>query len=144
MIVSLRMVFSVPIGRQRSVPSVRDDGRSFKRSGRGSGYGELCMDGPGLPPLDTEAALAEWLASGAPRYGVNVAAGQLDDDVDPGVITGPGPDPQFGPHVRAWKWDGLTGVPPEYLVHFFYIPNAISLRPSLDAVLLSVSIKGAP
>jgi hypothetical protein len=57
-------------------------------------------------PANVETPLDEWLAYGAPRYGANVAVGQLDDDLEPEVITGPGPGSQFGPHVRGFEIDG--------------------------------------
>jgi len=51
-----------------------------------------------------------FLAYGTNQYGVNVACGDLDDDGFEEIITGAGPSPAFGPHVRGWDWDGSGGV----------------------------------
>jgi hypothetical protein len=59
-------------------------------------------------PLATDEPLSEWMAYGVPRYGANVAVGQLDGDLEPEVITGPGPGSQFGPHVRGFEIDGTA------------------------------------
>jgi len=45
-----------------------------------------------------------FLAYGTPRYGVNVACGNLDGDMKDEIITGAGPGAVFGPHVRAWSY----------------------------------------
>jgi hypothetical protein len=47
-----------------------------------------------------------FLAYGTPRYGVNVACGDLDDDGKDEIVTGAGPGAVFGPHVRGWDYDG--------------------------------------
>jgi len=65
--------------------------------------------GPGNPPV-VRTSLAQWLAYGVARYGVNVAAGDIDGDGVDEVITGPGPGAMFGPHVRCFRGDG-TVVP---------------------------------
>jgi len=41
---------------------------------------------------------------------VNVAAGDLDADGFDEIITGAGPGAVFGPHVRAWDYDGTPGI----------------------------------
>jgi len=44
------------------------------------------------------------------KYGVNPAAGDIDGDMVDEIITGPGPGAVFGPHIRAFEFDG-TQVP---------------------------------
>ncbi len=51
-----------------------------------------------------------FLAYGTNKYGVNVAAGDIDADGYDEVITGAGPGAVFGPHVRAFDYDGTPGV----------------------------------
>jgi len=57
-------------------------------------------------PLHTGTAQAEWMAYGVHKYGVNVACGDVSDDIMDEVITGPGPGAVFGPHVRAFDGNG--------------------------------------
>ncbi len=55
-----------------------------------------------------------FFAYGTLRYGVNVAAGDLDADGFDEIITGAGPGAVFGPHVRGWNYDGsgtVTSIP---------------------------------
>jgi len=51
-----------------------------------------------------------FLAYGTNKWGVNVAAGDIDGDGRDEIITGAGPGAVFGPHVRGWDYDGTTGV----------------------------------
>ncbi len=75
------------------------------------------VTGPGVGPAnppdvrlfavpDVSAPAAEWTAYGATGYGVNVAAGDIDNDGLPEILTGPGPGAVYGPHVRAFLLDG--------------------------------------
>jgi hypothetical protein len=57
------------------------------------------IDGTPLPGL-------AFLAYGTPRYGVNVAAGDIDADGFDEIVTGAGPGPVYGPHVRVFNYDG--------------------------------------
>jgi len=49
-----------------------------------------------------------YMAYGTNKYGVNVAAGDIDGDGIDEIITGPGPVEVFGPHVRGWEYDGSS------------------------------------
>lgn len=70
------------------------------------------MDGTPLPELN-------FLAYGTNKWGVNVAAGDLDNDGFDEIITGAGPGAVFGPHVRGWDYDGTPGVSPVPGVSYF-------------------------
>ena len=54
----------------------------------------------------TAMAKINYFAYGTLKYGVNVAAGDLDRDGFGELLTGPGPGQVFGPQVRGWSYDG--------------------------------------
>jgi len=64
-----------------------------------------------------------YFAYGTPQWGVNVACGDIDVDGRDEIITGPGPGPAFGAHVRGWDFDGSVTTP-KYGVSFFADPAA--------------------
>lgn len=78
----------------------------------GAGPGEVY--GPhvrGFQPDGTPLPGLSFLAYGTNRFGVNVAGGDLEGDGMDEVVTGAGPGAEFGPHVRAWCYDGSSVAP---------------------------------
>ena len=85
-------------------------------AGPGTTYGAhvrgFTVDGTPLPQLS-------FFAYGTNKYGVNVAAGDIDADGFDEIITGAGPGEMFGSHVRAFDYDGSPGVTPVPGVSYF-------------------------
>ncbi len=87
-----------------------------------TGPGPGPMFGPQVRGFDTGGTPipgVNFMAYGTPRYGVNVAAGDLDGDGFDEIITGAGPGAVFGPHVRAFNFDGGPAVAPMAGVSYF-------------------------
>jgi len=86
----------------------------------GDGFDEL-LTGPGPSPnlgphvraLDIGGPIpgVSFLAYGTPKFGVNVAAGDLDGNGIDEILTGAGPGAVYGPHVRAFAYDGSSTAP---------------------------------
>jgi len=71
----------------------------------------------------TNMPSVSFLAYGTPKYGVNVACGDIDGDGTDEIITGAGPGTVFGAHVRAWNCDGGSATALAD-VNFFAFPDA--------------------
>jgi hypothetical protein len=85
----------------------------------GDGYDWL-VAGPGPGPYHPPTVTVytdegdrdcSFLAYGTPRYGVNIAAGDIDGDGMDEIVTGAGPGAVFGPHVRGWDYNDGAVVP---------------------------------
>jgi len=86
----------------------------------GDGYAELVTGaGPGAVfgphvrgwdfdggPEVSPVAGVSYFAYGTPKWGVNVACGDIDGDGNDEIVTGAGPGAVYGPHVRGWNVDG--------------------------------------
>ncbi len=100
--------------RVRSLRRVEFRGqRGHRRRGRYPGSELLTGAGPGAIygphvrgfTIDGEPVDGlNFLAYGTNKWGVNVAAGDLDGDGKDEIITGAGPGAVFGPHVRAFSY----------------------------------------
>jgi len=73
-----------------------------------TGAGPGAVFGPHVRGFDGEGTPVpgvSFFSYGTNRFGVNVAAGDLDGDGFDEIVTGAGPGAVFGPHVRAWNVD---------------------------------------
>jgi len=98
-----------------NVSSADLDGDGVQEILTGAGPGEVfgphvrgwSWDGTTTVPIPG----VSYLAYGTPRWGVNVAGGDIDGDGIDEIITGAGPGPVYGPHVRGWNCDGGVAAP---------------------------------
>jgi len=63
-------------------------------------------DGGPVSPV----AGVSYFAYGTPKWGVNVACGDIDGDGFDEIVTGAGPGAIYGPHVRGWNVDGAAAA----------------------------------
>ncbi|MFN7972835.1 MAG: Ig domain-containing protein [Acidobacteriota bacterium] len=76
------------------------------------------FDGSVVAPLPG----ASFYAYGTLRFGANVGAGDVDGAPPAEILTGPGPGPTFGAHVRAFAYAG--SITPLSRIDFFAIPGS--------------------
>jgi hypothetical protein len=74
------------------------------------------VDGGTAAPIP----VVSFFAYGTPRWGVRVACGDIDGDGLDEMITGPGPGVEFGPHLRAFDFDGSAVTAVQGLSQFVY------------------------
>jgi hypothetical protein len=82
-----------------------------------TGAGPGAVFGPHVRAFDYDGAAVSampqvsFMAYGTEQYGVNVSCGDIDGDGFDEIVTGPGPGAMFGPHVRAFDYDGVLLEP---------------------------------
>jgi hypothetical protein len=91
------------------------DGDGFDEIVTGAGPGAVF--GPHVRGWDYDGGTTvapmpgvSYFAYGTPKWGVNVAAGDIDGDGFDEILTGAGPGAVYGPHVRGWNVDGGTAA----------------------------------
>jgi len=100
----------------------------------GAGPGEVF--GPHVRAFDCSGGSAtampgiSFFAYSTPRWGVNVAGGDIDGDGFAEIVTGAGPGEVFGPHVRAFNYDGAALTPIPGVSFFAYGTNRFGVRVS--------------
>ncbi len=106
------------------------DGRDELVTGAGPGD----VFGPHVRGWDYEGGLVlpisgvSFFAYGAPRWGVNVASGDIDGDGFDEIVTGPGPGDTYGPHVRGWDVDGGSTAAIPQVSYLAYGTNKKGVR----------------
>jgi hypothetical protein len=109
------------------------DGDGFEEIVTGAGPGAVF--GPHVRAFDYDgSALVQpvagvsFFAYGTLRWGVDVAAGDIDGDGYAEIVTGAGPGPVFGPHVRGWNVDGGTAAAIPAVSFFAYGTNLYGVQ----------------
>ncbi len=100
------------------------DGRDEIVTGAGPGavFGPhvRAFDVTGSPPGTSAIPGVSYFAYGTPKWGVNVACGDIDGDGFGEIVTGAGPGAVFGPHVRGWNVDGGSAAAIPAVSYFAY------------------------
>jgi len=110
-------------GTNVSCGDMDGDGRAEIITGPGPGqvYGPhvrgWSWSGPGSPVLPIGGV--SFFAYGTLQWGVRICSGDVDGDGMAEIVTAPGPGSFFGPHIRAWDWDGEGTARPIPGVSFF-------------------------
>jgi len=78
----------------------------FVGPGPGPAYGAIVKVYDPVPELYTISDITRFRAYGTGKYGLFAAAANVDEDGYGEIITGPGPSPAFGSHVRGFNYDG--------------------------------------
>ena len=89
-----------------SAGDVTGDGRIEILTGPGPGE----MFGPQIRIFDDSGTPVHqsFMAYGTLRWGAKCTAGDIDGDHVDEILTSPGPGQVFGPHIRAWDFDGSS------------------------------------
>jgi len=90
----------------------------------GAGPGDIF--GPhvrGFEATGTQHSGLSFFAYGTHKFGVKVAIGDLDGNGSGEIVTGAGPGAVFGPHVRAFSYNGASVSPVSGLSFFAYGTN---------------------
>ncbi len=87
------------------------DGDGIDEIVTGPGPGEDFGFGPNVKTFDYDGGSSvvtgiSYMAYGFPKYGVNVACGDIDGDGIDEIVTGPGPGMGYRARVRGWNMDG--------------------------------------
>ena len=104
-----------------------------------SGAGPGAVFGPHVRAFNFDGASLgaiakiNFFAYGTLKYGVNVAAGEIDGDAFDEIVTGPGPGAIFGAQVRAFDYDG-TGLGAIAKVNFSAFTSAYGCAVALGSV----------
>ncbi len=106
-------------GADVAAGDIDGDGRFEVLTGPGPGpiYGPQVR---GFEADGTQVPGVNFFAYGTNRYGVRVAAGDVDGDGVDEIITGAGPGAVFGPHVRAFDLVGTIVQPISGINYFAY------------------------
>jgi len=81
----------------------------------------------GTPSVIPEPGV-NFMAYGTRQWGVHVAGGDIDHDGFDEIITGAGPGPVFGPHVRGWNVDGSPATAIQRVSFFAYNTRRYGVR----------------
>ncbi len=109
------------------------DGDGFEEIVTGAGPGAVF--GPHVRAFNSDGGASvspvpgvSYFAYGTLKWGVNVAAGDIDGDGFDEIVTGAGPGAVFGPHVRGWNVDGGAAAAISSVSYFAYGTNLYGVK----------------